>query len=178
MLAPDVKVQARVVLIGAQDAHRHAAGDGPLELLAATDPAAVLLDQGPQGYTKLQLVAPWLLDMTRDAHQLRPVAGRATDCALDTLSREGAGAIVLKRNDQIQDEKVYAIIDDIGQAKSQHNLGLIELADSSVNFAVRPWSQVKDYWAVYFGINEKIKMALDEAGITIPFPQMDVHMDK
>ena len=57
-------------------------------------------------------------------------------------------------------------------------VGVSELADSSVNFAVRPWSEVKDYWAVYFGINEKIKMALDEAGITIPFPQMDVHMDK
>jgi len=57
-------------------------------------------------------------------------------------------------------------------------VGVSELGDSSVNFAVRPWATVEDYWDVYFGINEEIKYALDEAGITIPFPQMDVHMDK
>ncbi|WP_216664165.1 mechanosensitive ion channel family protein [Lentimicrobium sp. S6] len=57
-------------------------------------------------------------------------------------------------------------------------VGVSELGDSSVNFAVRPWANVADYWDVYFGINEKIKLALDEAGITIPFPQMDVHFDK
>jgi len=57
-------------------------------------------------------------------------------------------------------------------------VGVSELADSSVNFAVRPWAKVEDYWEVFFGINEKVKIALDEAGITIPFPQMDVHFDK
>lgn len=45
-----------------------------------------------------------------------------------------------------------------------------ELADSSVNFAVRPWSNVADYWDVYFGITEECKLALDKAGIEIPFP--------
>ena len=45
-----------------------------------------------------------------------------------------------------------------------------ELADSSVNFAVRPWSSVADYWDVYFGITEKCKLALDKAGIEIPYP--------
>lgn len=57
-------------------------------------------------------------------------------------------------------------------------VGVSEMADSSVNFAVRPWAKVEDYWTVYFGVNEKIKLALDEAGIPIPFPQMDVHLDK
>lgn len=57
-------------------------------------------------------------------------------------------------------------------------VGVSELGDSSVNFAVRPWATVEDYWDVYFGINEEIKYALDAAGISIPFPQMDVHMDK
>lgn len=57
-------------------------------------------------------------------------------------------------------------------------VGVSELADSSVNFAVRPWANVSDYWDVYFDINEQIKNALDEAGIKIPFPQMDVHLDK
>jgi small conductance mechanosensitive channel len=45
-----------------------------------------------------------------------------------------------------------------------------ELADSSVNFAVRPYSTVEDYWDVYFGVTEACKLALDEAGIEIPFP--------
>ena len=45
-----------------------------------------------------------------------------------------------------------------------------ELADSSVNFAVRPWATTADYWDVYFGTLEKCKIALDEAGIEIPYP--------
>ena len=57
-------------------------------------------------------------------------------------------------------------------------VGVAELADSSVNLAVRPYSTVEDYWAVYFDVYEAGKNALDEAGITIPFPQMDVHLNK
>ncbi|MBT8270920.1 MAG: mechanosensitive ion channel family protein, partial [Bacteroidia bacterium] len=45
-----------------------------------------------------------------------------------------------------------------------------ELADSSVNFAVRPWANVADYWDVYFAVHEAGKEALDKAGIEIPFP--------
>ena len=45
-----------------------------------------------------------------------------------------------------------------------------ELADSSVNFAVRPWCNTADYWSVYFEATESIKLALDEAGIEIPYP--------
>ncbi|MDO5972417.1 mechanosensitive ion channel [Flavivirga aquimarina] len=45
-----------------------------------------------------------------------------------------------------------------------------ELADSSINFAVRPWSTADDYWDVYFGITENVKEALDAAGIEIPYP--------
>ena len=50
------------------------------------------------------------------------------------------------------------------------------LADSSVNFAVRPWCKTEDYWAVHFYMHEHIKKAFDREGINIPFPQMDVHM--
>jgi len=53
-----------------------------------------------------------------------------------------------------------------------------ELADSSVNFNVRPWVKSSDYWGVYFDLNEKIKMAFDDNGISIPFPQMDVYLQK
>ncbi len=55
-------------------------------------------------------------------------------------------------------------------------IGVLELADSSVNFAVRPWVENSDYWGLYFDLLETIKNRFDEAGISIPFPQQDVHM--
>lgn len=57
-------------------------------------------------------------------------------------------------------------------------VGVLELGDSSVNLAVRPFADPVDYWDVYFDIYEQGKEALDKANITIPFPQMDVHLDK
>ncbi|MCG6933696.1 MAG: mechanosensitive ion channel [Gallionella sp.] len=55
-------------------------------------------------------------------------------------------------------------------------IGVIELADSSVNFVVRPWVKTTDYWPVYFDLNERIKKRFDAEGISIPFPQRDVHL--
>lgn len=49
-------------------------------------------------------------------------------------------------------------------------VNVLELADSSVNFAVRPWCNTADYWDVYFDITENAKEALDQAGIEIPYP--------
>ena len=49
-------------------------------------------------------------------------------------------------------------------------VNVLELADSSVNFAVRPWCKTEDYWAVYFETMENTKEALDAAGIEIPYP--------
>ena len=50
------------------------------------------------------------------------------------------------------------------------SVNVSELADSSVNFAVRPWCKVEDYWNVYFEVTEQVKEALDKAGIEIPYP--------
>uniref|UniRef100_UPI00404898D5 mechanosensitive ion channel family protein n=1 Tax=Aliarcobacter sp. TaxID=2321116 RepID=UPI00404898D5 len=50
-----------------------------------------------------------------------------------------------------------------------------ELADSSVNFVVRAWVKTPDYWEVKFGLTETIKTTFDEQGISIPYPQQDVH---
>ena len=50
-----------------------------------------------------------------------------------------------------------------------------ELADSSVNFNVRPWCKSADYWGIYFDTHENIKLTFDEQGISIPYPQMDIH---
>lgn len=52
-----------------------------------------------------------------------------------------------------------------------------ELADSSVNFTVRGWVKADDYWDVFFDMNEKIYTTFEEKGISIPFPQMDVHVN-
>ena len=57
-------------------------------------------------------------------------------------------------------------------------IGVKELAESSVNLAVRPYTKPEDYWTVYFDVYEAGKLALDKAGVTIPFPQMDVHLNK
>jgi small conductance mechanosensitive channel len=51
-----------------------------------------------------------------------------------------------------------------------------ELADSSVNFKVRIWVKAADYWGVFFDMQEGVKKAFDRNGVSIPFPQMDVHM--
>ena len=51
-----------------------------------------------------------------------------------------------------------------------------ELGDSSVNFFVRPFVKNADFWAVKFDLTEAVKLAFDEANVTIPFPQRDVHL--
>lgn len=55
-------------------------------------------------------------------------------------------------------------------------IAVSELADSSVNLVCRPWVKPADYWDVYFSVVEQGKTALESSGITIPFPQSDVHM--
>jgi len=57
-------------------------------------------------------------------------------------------------------------------------VAVAELADSSVNFNVRPWVKTADYWNVYFDTHEKVKLTFDAEGISIPYPQMDIHQDR
>jgi len=82
--------------------------------------------------------------------------------------------------------------DNIGEAKSvledliktdsrilsdpAPTIAVSELADSSVNFVVRPWVKTADYWAVRFDLTEKIKLTFDEKSISFHYPQHDVHM--
>ena len=55
-------------------------------------------------------------------------------------------------------------------------IAVAELADSSVNFTVRPWVRTADYWGVKFDLTEAIKKRFDKEGISFPFPQQDVHI--
>ncbi len=56
------------------------------------------------------------------------------------------------------------------------NIQMHELAETSVNFICRPWVKTADYWTVYWEVTRSVKEAFDKAGITIPFPQRDVHV--
>ncbi len=79
-------------------------------------------------------------------------------------------------------EKTYEVIKDILNSESrilkdpEYTIAVAELADSSVNFVVRPWVNKDDYWPTRFDLTEKIKLRLDDANIEIPFPQRTVHM--
>ena len=55
---------------------------------------------------------------------------------------------------------------------------LNELADSSVNFIVRPWVRTEDYWDVFWDLTKSVKLGFDAEGISIPYPQQDVHLPK
>jgi small conductance mechanosensitive channel len=58
------------------------------------------------------------------------------------------------------------------------NIFVLNLGDSSVDFAVRPWAKTSDYWTVYGDIMEQAKVGLEAAGCSIPYPQRDVHVFK
>jgi|TARA_B110000971_G_scaffold219966_1_gene262326 small conductance mechanosensitive channel len=77
---------------------------------------------------------------------------------------------------QVKTELLAIAADNERILKDQDvTVGVVELADSSVNFVFRPWVKSADYWGVYFDLNERIKMRFDELGIEIPYPQMDIH---
>lgn len=77
-------------------------------------------------------------------------------------------------------EVIQSVLDQESRLLSDpaYTVAVSELADSSVNFVVRPWVKTGDYWPTYFALLENIKIALDANNINIPFPQMDVHLHK
>ena len=76
------------------------------------------------------------------------------------------------------------ILNEIMQAddrilnEPEPTIAVSELADSSVNFVVRPWVNSGDYWPVLFDTTEKVKLEFDKQGVSIPFPQTDVHLHR
>jgi small conductance mechanosensitive channel len=89
------------------------------------------------------------------------VVGVSYSDDLDKVRKELEGLVAA--DDRILDDPAVTI-------------AVSELADSSVNFVLRPWVKTADYWGVYFGLTEAIKKRFDEVGISIPFPQRDVHI--
>lgn len=81
-------------------------------------------------------------------------------------------------------EQVKTLLKEIADADDRVlkdkdvTIGVLELADSSVNLVFRPWVKSADYWGVHFDLHERIKNRFDEAGIGIPYPTMDVNVSK
>ncbi len=81
-------------------------------------------------------------------------------------------------------KKVRAVLEDILNNDERilkdpaPTIGVAELADSSVNFVVRPWVKSADYWGVMFDTLETVKLRFDAEGISIPYPQQDIHVVK
>ena len=79
-------------------------------------------------------------------------------------------------------QKVRQILEDILSQDSRvledpaPTIAVLELGDNSVNFAFRPWVKRDDYWGVYFDLTETVKKRFDAEGVSIPFPQRDVHL--
>lgn len=82
----------------------------------------------------------------------------------------------LKKAKAILNEMVAA--DERILKDPEPKVAVAELAESSVNFVVRPWVNSADFWAVKFDFTEAVKLRFDQEGITIPYPQMDVHLHK
>jgi len=81
-------------------------------------------------------------------------------------------------------KKAKSILEKISKSDSRvlddpkPQIAVSELADSSVNFVYRVWVSSGDYWGVYFDTIERVKLRFDKEGISIPYPQMDVHLKK
>jgi small conductance mechanosensitive channel len=79
-------------------------------------------------------------------------------------------------------DKAQAILEEIVKSHAlvlsdpEPNIKMHELGDSSVNFVCRPWTLTGDYWTVYWDITRSVKERFDAAGVSIPFPQQDVHI--
>jgi small conductance mechanosensitive channel len=94
---------------------------------------------------------------------------------VDLVFGIGYGDDLLKAKKIMQDiiDNHELVLDDPAPA-----VAIAELADSSVNFHVRPWVKSADWWTVRCDVIEQVKLAFDENGISIPYPQMDVHLNK
>ncbi len=103
---------------------------------------------------------------------------------IDNFSAQGTRRLDLVAGVSYSDDirKVKQVLQEILDneprilPEPEPTIGLMEMGDSSINFAFRPWVKVDDYWDLYFDLQEQIKIRFDEEKITIPFPQRDVHL--
>jgi small conductance mechanosensitive channel len=109
--------------------------------------------------------------------------GLVTSNVITNISGQGTIGVELTFGISYTDDidKARKIILEVGKRNphilSDPKMGVVvgELGDSSVNLATRPFCNSEHYWDVYFYMHEEVKKAFDKEGITIPFPQMDIH---
>jgi len=109
------------------------------------------------------------------------IAGNITNFSMKPVRRVDHSVGISYDDDiKLAKDVMYAVIEADSRTLSDPEplVAVAELGDSSVNFTFRAWVKSDDYWPAYFDLIEKIKLALDEKGISIPYPQMDVHLDK
>ena len=122
--------------------------------------------------------------ITVDNKQLCLPNGSLTNTTIVNFSREGTRRLDLTFSvDYSSDmDQVYKVLNDLVAKENAilkepaPMIALAECADSSLDFTVRVWVKTADYWPVNFRLLDQGKRALDAAGISIPFPQMDVHV--
>ena len=110
--------------------------------------------------------------------------GAITSGALENLTANPMRKVPLTFGIGYSDDidKARGVIQQVANAcpfidhEQEVDILVSELADSSVNFAVRPWCKTEDFWNVHFYMHENVKKEFDKEGIGIPFPQMDLHI--
>ena len=122
--------------------------------------------------------------ITPDNKHLDLPNGSLTNTPITNFSREGTRRLDLTFSvDYSSDmDTVYRVLNKLVEGQEgiletpAPQIVLLQCADSSLDFAVRVWVKSEDYWTVNFCLLDEGKRALDAAGISIPFPQMDVHV--
>ena len=123
---------------------------------------------------------------TGDNKQIIVPNGQIMDSIITNYSAKDTRRVDMVVGVSYEDDldKVRATIDELIAADERilsdpaPTVAVSELADSSVNFVVRPWVKSADYWGVMFDLTEAIKKRFDKEGISFPFPQQDVHLYK
>ncbi|GJM33252.1 MAG: mechanosensitive ion channel protein [Saprospiraceae bacterium] len=124
--------------------------------------------------------------LTLDNKKILVPNGVVTSNVITNISGQGIIGVELTYgigyNDSI--DKAREIILKVGKEcpyildEPKQAVVVAELGDSSVNLATRPFANSENYWATFFYMQEHVKKEFDKGGVSIPFPQMDVHMDK
>ena len=123
---------------------------------------------------------------TGDNKQIIVPNGQIMDSIITNYSANATRRVDMVVGVSYEDDldKVRATIEELIAAEDRilddpaPTIAVSALADSSVNFVVRPWVKTPDYWGVMFDLTEAIKKRFDQEGISFPFPQQDVHLYK
>lgn len=143
------------------------------------------IDAGSQSGTVHDITVVYTVLLTLDNKHVTIPNGSLTNSSIVNYSTEPTRMVEL-RFSTAYDCPVERTRKVLAEAAAAHPLVLADPApmarlfaqeDSALVYILRVWCRTGDYWTVYFDLNEQVKKDFDEAGIVIPFPQMDVHVD-